>query len=202
MGLFRRRDAAPPDRTQRLPRGQVLTAKWPVLHYGAVPYLKTESWELRLFGEVEEEVRLGWEEFLALGAEERVNDIHCVTRWSRFDNRWRGVPVPAVLARVRRGPAARFVMLHAAGGWTTNLSLEDFDRPENLLATHHDGEPLSAEHGGPVRVVIPHLYFWKSAKWLKGIEFMTREKAGFWERNGYHMRGDPWREERHGGMFW
>ncbi len=202
MSLFRRGRAPQPDYSLRLPPGQVLTEKWPVLHYGAVPYLKTDSWELRLFGEVEEEVRLGWDDLRALGEEERVNDIHCVTRWSRYDNRWLGIPVPGVLARVRRKPSARFVVLHAAGSWTTNLPIEDFDRPENLIATRHDGEPLTAEHGGPVRAVVPHLYFWKSAKWLRGIEFLSKDRPGFWERNGYHMRGDPWKEERYGGLRW
>jgi DMSO/TMAO reductase YedYZ molybdopterin-dependent catalytic subunit len=132
---------------------------------------------------------------------ERTNDIHCVTRWSRFDNRWRGVPVHEVLALARPKAGARFAMLHAVGGWTTNLPLEDLDREENLFATHHGGEPLTEEHGGPVRAVVPHLYFWKSAKWLNGLELMTKDRAGFWERNGYHMRGDPWKEERYGGLF-
>lgn len=202
MSLFRKRDVPPPDPSRRLPPGQVLTSKWPVLHYGAVPYLKTQGWELRLFGEVEEEVVLSWEDFLEMAAEERTNDIHCVTRWSRYDNHWRGVAVADLLTRVQLKPTAHFVMLHAAGGWTTNLPLEDFHRPENLIATHHDGEPLTAEHGGPVRAVVPHLYFWKSAKWLKAVEFMPKNKPGFWERNGYHMRGDPWKEERYGGLFW
>lgn len=202
MGIFRKREAPPPDYTQRLPPGQVLTEKWPVLHYGAVPYVRTEKWELRIFGEVEQEVKLSWDEVNGIPAAERTNDIHCVTRWSRYDNHWTGISVPELLTRVRPKPSAQFVMLHAAGDWTTNLALDDFVREANLLATHHNGEPLSAEHGGPIRAVIPHLYFWKSAKWIRGIEFMTKNKPGFWERNGYHMRGDPWRQERYGGFGW
>jgi DMSO/TMAO reductase YedYZ molybdopterin-dependent catalytic subunit len=202
MSIFRKRTPVSPDYSERLPPGQVLTDKWPVLHYGAVPHLRTESWEFRVFGEVEEELRLDWEEFSELPTEERANDIHCVTRWSRYDNHWHGVPVRALLERVVPKPSAKFVMLHAAGGWTTNLPLEDFGREENLFATHHGGEPLTAEHGGPLRAVIPHLYFWKSAKWVKGIELMPKDKPGFWERNGYHMRGDPWKEERYGGLGW
>ena len=200
MSIFRKRHTLAPDYGQRLPPGQVLTEKWPVLHYGAVPHLSTEAWQLRIFGEVEEELRLSWKELNALPSAERTNDIHCVTRWSRFANRWTGIAIPELLERVQLKPTARFVMLHAAGNWTTNLPLDDFDRPENLLATHHDGEPLTAEHGAPVRAVIPHLYFWKSAKWIRGIEFMRKNKPGFWERNGYHMRGDPWREERYGRL--
>lgn len=199
MALFGKR-SAPARAEGRLPPGQILTEKWPVLHYGAVPYVRTDRWEMRIFGEVEEEVRLSWEDWSALPTEERTNDIHCVTRWSRYDNRWTGVPTREILSRVRLKPAARFVMLHAFGDWTTNLPLDDFAREENLLATHHGGEPLAAEHGGPIRAVIPHLYFWKSAKWLRGIEFLPKDRPGFWERNGYHMRGDPWMEERYGGF--
>ncbi|MDQ3555721.1 MAG: sulfite oxidase-like oxidoreductase [Gemmatimonadota bacterium] len=202
MPFFRSRASQTPASTERLPPGQVLTEKWPVLHYGAVPYVKREGWELRIWGEVEEELRIGWDELVEVGSEERFNDIHCVTRWSRFDNRWTGIPVQRLMERVRLKPSATHVMLHAQGGWTTNLALADWDRPANLLATHHDGEPLSEEHGAPLRTVVPHLYFWKSAKWLKGLEFLPRDRAGFWEQNGYHMRGDPWREQRYGGFGW
>lgn len=202
MSIFRKRDTLEPDRAQRLPPGQVLTEKWPVLHYGAVPHVRAEGWEMRIFGAVEEEVRLSWDDLQALPMEDRENDIHCVTRWSRFDNRWTGISVTKLMERVQLKPAATHVMLHAFGNWTTNLALADWNRPENLLATHHDGEPLSAEHGAPVRAVVPHLYFWKSAKWIRDIELMSRDRAGFWERNGYHMRGDPWKEQRYGGFGW
>ena len=202
MSIFRKRDTSEPDRAQRLPPGQVLTEKWPVLHYGAVPHVRAEGWEMRIFGAVEEEVRLSWDDLQALPMEDRENDIHCVTRWSRFDNRWTGISVTKLMERVQLKPSATHVMLHAFGNWTTNLALADWNRPENLLATHHDGEPLSAEHGAPVRAVVPHLYFWKSAKWIRDIELMSRDRAGFWERNGYHMRGDPWKEQRYGGFGW
>lgn len=200
MSIFRKRETLPPADAARLPPGQVLTEKWPVLHYGAVPHVPPEKWTLRVFGEVEQEMQLDWDAFQALATAERTNDIHCVTRWSRYDNRWTGLAVPELVERVRPKPTARFVMLHAYGDWMTNLPIADFNRDGNLLATHHNDDPLTAEHGAPVRAVIPHLYFWKSAKWLRGIEFMTRNKPGFWERNGYHMRGDPWKEERYGGF--
>ena len=200
MALFRKRDALPPETAARLPPGQALTDKWPVLHYGSVPIIDPAKWSLRIFGEVEEEATLDWEAFSRLPRAAVASDIHCVTRWSRLDNRWEGVPVPEVLKLVRMKPSATHVMLHAYGAWTTNLPLEDFDRPENLLATHHDGRPLTPEHGAPVRVVVPHLYFWKSAKWLRGIEMLSADRPGFWERNGYHMRGDPWKQQRYGGF--
>ncbi len=139
------------------------------------------TWDFQVYGEVEEELRFGWEEWQALPVEERTGDVHCVTRWSRLDNRWRGVPVRELLRRARPKPTARFVLLRASGGWTTNLPLDDFDRDENLFATHHDGEPLSPEHGGPLRAVIPHLYFWKSAKWVRAVELLAEDRPGFWE---------------------
>ena len=197
MPIFRKRDTLPPDLIERLPPNQSLTEKWPVLHYGSVPILDPAKWTLRVFGEVEEEVTIGWDDFRRLPRAERVSDIHCVTHWSRLDNRWEGVAVPDVLRLARIRPGATHVLLHAFGDYTTNLSLEDFDRPENLFATHHDGAPLTPEHGGPVRVVVPHLYFWKSAKWVRGVELLAGDEPGFWERNGYHMRGDPWRSERY-----
>jgi DMSO/TMAO reductase YedYZ molybdopterin-dependent catalytic subunit len=200
MSIFRKRHEVPPAAAERLPPGQVLTEKWPVLHFGSVPIIDAAKWELRIFGEVEEEIRVSWEAFGRLPRAERANDIHCVTRWSRLDNRWEGVAVPDVLKLARIDPGATHVLLHAFGDWTTNLPLEDFDREENLLATHHDGLPLTPEHGGPVRAVVPHLYFWKSAKWLRGIELLRKDRPGFWERNGYHMRGDPWKEQRYGGF--
>jgi len=126
-----------------------------------------------------------------------VNDIHCVTQWSRFDCRWEGVPVPVLLALVRPKPEARFVLLHAHDGYTTNLPLADLARAENLVAFRYAGEPLPRRHGGPLRLVVPHLYFWKSPKWLRRMEFLAADKPGFWEVRGYHRRGDPWAEERY-----
>jgi DMSO/TMAO reductase YedYZ molybdopterin-dependent catalytic subunit len=180
----------------RLPPGQVETRKWPVLHAGSVPTVDTARWRFQLTGLVARPFSLSWEELLALPRQETRCDIHCVTRWSRFDNRFGGVPVRALLHRAGVLPAARYALVHAEQGFTTNLPLTDLDREANLLALTHDGVPLTPEHGGPVRLLVPHLYFWKSAKWVTGIELLAEDRAGFWEEGGYHMRGDPWREER------
>lgn len=184
--------------TERLPPGQLVTRKWPVLHYSQVPRVDLSLWRFEVSGLVEHPVQLTWEELSRLPSQEITCDIHCVTKWSRFDNRFRGVPVSVVLRLARPLPEARFVLVHAEPDYTTNLPLADLDRPENLLATHHSGEPLPAEHGGPIRLLVPHLYLWKSAKWVKGFELLAEDEPGFWEQNGYHMRGDPWREERYG----
>lgn len=189
-------DVRPTDRP-RVPPHQVRTAKWPVLHYGDVPAVDPARWRLEVTGLVEAPFRLTLEELRAMPAQDTVCDIHCVTRWSRLDNRFTGVSVQALLRRARPSAEAGFVMIRAEQGFTTNLPLADFDRPENLLAWAHDGAPLTAEHGGPVRLVVPHLYFWKSAKWVTGIELRRTDAPGFWEQNGYHMHGNPWREERH-----
>ena len=179
-----------------LPPGQSLTLKWPVLHYGSVPRFDPESWDLRITGLVESPLTLNWNEFNALPKVQRTSDFHCVTRWSRFDNRWDGVAFREVLARVRPRPEAAYVLVHAEQGFTANVPLADLDREEVLLATHHDGEPLTAEHGFPLRLIVPHLYAWKSVKWLRGLEFLDHDTPGFWEQNGYHMYGDPWKEQR------
>lgn len=175
----------------RVPPGQRLTEGFPVLHHGSVPYYNDMGkWDLRLFGLVEEEAVITYSEFLKLPRRKFVNDIHCVTTWSKLDNVWEGVAVAAIMEKVKLKPEAKYVMLHAEHGWTTNLPIEDFLRDTSLLAMRHNGELLTPEHGYPVRMVVPHLYFWKSAKWLRGIEFMAADKPGFWERNGYHMYGD------------
>jgi DMSO/TMAO reductase YedYZ molybdopterin-dependent catalytic subunit len=179
-----------------LPSGQSLTLKWPVLHYGSVPRFDPETWNLRVYGLVESPLTLSWKEFNALPKIERSSDFHCVTRWSRFDNRWDGVAFRELLARVRPKPQAAYVLIHAEQGFTANVPLGDLDREEVLLATHHDGEPLTADHGFPLRLIVPHLYAWKSVKWLRGLEFLDHDSPGFWEQNGYHMRGDPWKEQR------
>ncbi|MED4601509.1 sulfite oxidase-like oxidoreductase [Paenibacillus validus] len=182
----------------RVPPGQTLTDGFPVLHYGSVPYYNDMSkWDLRLFGLVEEEVTLSYKQFLALPMREFHNDIHCVTTWSKLDNVWEGVSVATIMELVKLKPEAKYVMLHAEHGWTTNLPLDDFLRDTTFLGIRHNGQLLTPEHGAPVRAVVPHLYFWKSAKWLRGIEFMEKDKPGFWERNGYHMYGDPFKEQRY-----
>jgi DMSO/TMAO reductase YedYZ molybdopterin-dependent catalytic subunit len=180
----------------RLPPGQVETRKWPVLHAGRVPDVDLSRWRLAVTGLVERPLSLTWNELGDLPRQETACDIHCVTRWSRFDNVFGGVPVRAVLSLAAVQPGARYVLVHAEHGFTTNLPLADLDREANLLALTHNGEPLTPEHGGPVRLLVPHLYFWKSAKWVTGLELLAEDRAGFWEEGGYHMRGDPWSEER------
>ncbi len=188
---------APP---RRLPPGQVLTRKWPVLTYGEIPRADLGTWRLRCFGLVEEDVSWTWPEFLALPRAAVTSDVHCVTRWSRYDNRWEGVLVRDVLARARPKPAAAAVLVHTVEGYTTNLLLKDLAGDDVLLAIRHDGADLPAEHGGPCRLVVPKLYFWKSAKWVRALEVLDVNAPGFWEENGYHLRGDPWAEERFSGQ--
>jgi len=183
----------------RVPPGQSLTLKWPVLHYGSVPRFDPATWDFRVYGLVANPARWGWAEFSKLPRVERTSDFHCVTRWSRFDNRWSGVAVPEILKLVQPRPEARYVLVHAEQGYTANVPLVDLDREEVLVATHHDGEPLSADHGYPARLIVPHLYGWKSVKWVRGFEFLDQDEAGFWEQNGYHMYGDAWKEQRHSG---
>jgi len=180
----------------RLPPGQALTLKWPVLHYGSVPRFDPRTWNFRIAGLVEKPVQLSWEEFTSLPQKEVVADMHCVTRWSRFDNRWEGVPVVEVMKLVTVKPEAHYVLVHGEQGFTANLPLEDFLRPTSLFAFRHDGQPLTPDHGYPVRLVVPHLYAWKSVKWARGLEFLERDAPGFWEENGYHIYGDPWKEQR------
>jgi len=181
----------------RLPPGQHLTEKWPVLHYGEVPRVDLARWDLRVFGLVETPLRLDWAALRALPAVEVASDIHCVTTWSKFDCRWQGVPFRELAARAKPKPEARFALVHAEGGFTTNLPLADLLDESVLLAWSMNGEPLAPEHGAPLRLVVPKLYFWKSAKWLRGFELLAEDRPGFWERNGYHMRGDPWKSERY-----
>jgi len=182
---------------ERLPPGQTVVEDWPVLTYGAIPIIDLNEWRLRLFGAVEQEVEFTWEEFIALPSATVRCDIHCVTSWSRLDNEFEGVAFRELLKYVKRLPSARQVFVHCYGGYTTNAALEDLIRGDVLLAYRHDGKELAPEHGGPVRLVVPHLYLWKSAKWVRGLEFLEEERPGFWEMRGYHIRGDPWREERY-----
>ena len=182
----------------RLPPGQYLTEKWPVLHYGSVPRVDLATWTFSMNGLVQAPVHLSREEFMKLPRRTVKADVHCVTRWSMLDSTWEGVPVTELMKLVELKPEATHVMAHAEQGFTANLSLDDFLRDENMLVDTRNGEPISAEHGWPLRLFVPHLYFWKSAKWLRGLEFMQADRPGFWEQYGYHMRGDPWQEERYG----
>lgn len=180
-----------------MPPGQRLVESWPVLHYGSVPRIDPAKWSLRLFGLVKEERTLSMKEFLDLPRVEVLSDVHCVTTWSRLDNLWEGVVARTLKNLVDILPEARFATVHAAGNFTTNLSLEDLFAEDVLFALKHDGAAISPEHGFPVRLVVPRLYFWKSAKWVTGVEFSAQDRPGFWESNGYHNRGDPWKEERY-----
>jgi len=183
----------------RLPPGQRWVRGWPVLHEGTVPKFDPQTWTLRIFGAVENEVTLDWAQFQTLPQTTVTADWHCVTTWSRKDNQWGGVPVTHLLAQARPTRAAAHVLIHCFDevGYTTNLSLDDFLRPENLFATHHNNTPLPPKHGGPMRLVVHHLYAWKSAKWVSGVEILTEDSRGYWEERGYHNRADPWLEERY-----
>jgi DMSO/TMAO reductase YedYZ molybdopterin-dependent catalytic subunit len=183
---------------RRIPPGQYYTDKWPVLHAGGVPRVELGTWTFRVEGLVEHPIELGFDELKELGSREIVADIHCVTRWSRLDMPWRGVPVSAVLDLARPLPEARFAIAHAEQGYTANLPLDALAAPDALLAYEADGEPLTAEHGWPLRLLVPSRYFWKSAKWLRGIELVAEDRPGFWEGYGYHNDADPWQEQRYG----
>jgi DMSO/TMAO reductase YedYZ molybdopterin-dependent catalytic subunit len=181
----------------RLPPGQHLVKNWPVLDLGVQPQIRLDTWRLELRGLVENQLTLSWKSFLALDQSSKVSDIHCVTTWSRYDNEWQGVSTRDLLDEATPKPEATHILLSSYDGYETNLPLMDFAAEDAILATHWEGEPITAEHGGPMRLVVPHLYFWKSAKWLRRIEFLNADQAGFWERNGYHMYGDPWTEQRY-----
>jgi len=183
--------------TERLPPGQHLVKNWPVLDLGQQPIVSVDSWKLEVRGLVEAPLDLSWAAFQALEQSTMVSDIHCVTTWSRYDNQWVGLPTRDLLDACQPRDNARFVVLHSYDGYTTNLALDDFAAEDALLAHSWSGQPLTEEHGGPVRLVVPHLYFWKSAKWLQAIEFLTDDAPGFWEVRGYHNRGDPWAEQRY-----
>jgi DMSO/TMAO reductase YedYZ molybdopterin-dependent catalytic subunit len=180
----------------RLPPGQVATLKWPVLHLGSVPRFDPSTWDFRTTGWVKKSLRLTWDEFRALPRVEVTADFHCVTRWSRFDNHWEGVPFRVIRDLTEPLPSANYVLVHCEQDYTTNVPLGDLMEPDVLFAYHHDGTPLEPEHGGPLRLVVPRLYGWKSAKWVRGLEFLPEDQAGYWERNGYHIHGDPWKEQR------
>jgi DMSO/TMAO reductase YedYZ molybdopterin-dependent catalytic subunit len=182
---------------ERLPPGQHLTRDWPTLDLGMTPQISRERWRLDVHGAVEQTIFWDFSQLLAQKQTQFVSDIHCVTTWSRYDNQWEGLATRDLLAICRPREEARFVVLHSSDGYTTNLALEDFAAEDALLAHSWSGEPLTSEHGGPARLVVPHLYFWKSAKWLKAIEFLERDAPGFWEARGYHNRGDPWTEQRY-----
>ncbi len=183
----------------RLPPGQYHTKRFPVLHVGDVPAYDMATWDLRVYGRVRTPLGISWHELRALPATEVVTDIHCVTKWSRFDTRWAGVRVREVLERAGVDDTATTVVAHGEFGYTTNVPLPELLADDALLAWGYDGADLAPEHGGPLRLLVPRLYFWKSAKWLRALELLDHDEPGFWERNGYHNDGDPWREQRYWG---
>jgi len=186
-------------REARLPPGQSRTVKWPVLDAGGPPQLSNLQWSLSVSGLVRQPLRWTWNEFQALPRVKVFADFHCVTRWSQLDNVWEGVATREIAKLVEILPEAKFVLVYGYDNdWTTNMPLDAFLAEDALLADKRNGEPLSIEHGGPLRLIIPRLYAWKSAKWIRAIEFLSEDEAGFWEREGYHMNGDPWKEERFG----
>jgi DMSO/TMAO reductase YedYZ molybdopterin-dependent catalytic subunit len=193
-GFRGRRREGPPD---RVPPGQYVTDGFPVLSAGPTPHTPLEQWTFTIEGAVDEERRWTWEEFRALPSEEITVDIHCVTKWSKLDTTWEGVSLDTLLDGVET--AAEYALAFSDGGYTTNLPLEDVRDGKAWVAFAYDGEPLEPEHGGPARLLVPHLYFWKSAKWVRGLRLLGEDEPGFWEQLGYHLYGDPWREQRYWG---
>lgn len=184
------------ENSDRVPPGQYLTNGFPVLTYGSTPPVDMATWEFRVWGLTTPKV-FKWDDFMALPHHEFTADFHCVTRWSKLDVKWTGVKIVDFMQLIEVDPQAVHVMEHCYGGYTTNLPLVDFVKEENFFAFKLFGEDIPPDHGGPMRTIIPHLYAWKSAKWINGLEFLAQEELGFWERNGYHSRGEPWAEERY-----
>ena len=185
-------------RDNRIPPGQKLTNRFPVLHYGSVAKIDVSQWKFSITGLVDKERELNFAEFAGLKQVKVLSDIHCVTTWTKLDNHWEGPSTSIIKELVEIRSNAKFVVIHAAGNFTTNLSLTDFIERDVLFAMKYENKQLSSEHGYPVRLVVPRLYFWKSAKWVTGIEFAAKDSPGFWESAGYHNHGDPWHEERYG----
>ncbi|HUG05155.1 MAG TPA: sulfite oxidase-like oxidoreductase [Candidatus Limnocylindria bacterium] len=199
MKFFTKKADLPAETAARVPPGQYLTEKWPVLHYGPVPPFNPKTWDFRVFGNVDNEVKLTWEEFQKLEQTAVQADMHCVTTWSRLDQKWEGVPFSRIVELAKPKSGSNFVIAHSEYGFTANTPIEYCLRDDCLIALRANGAPLTAEHGSPARLVVPRLYAWKSAKWLRGIEFSEVDKPGFWERNGYHNTGEPWKEQRYWG---
>jgi DMSO/TMAO reductase YedYZ molybdopterin-dependent catalytic subunit len=181
----------------RVPPGQYVTPDFPVLSAGPTPRTPLERWSFAIEGLVGEPVRWSWEEFLQLPAQSFDVDIHCVTKWSKLDTHWRGVSVDTLFEQVELDPKAMYVIAHSDGGYTTNIPLVEIINGQAFVAYQYEGQPLAAEHGGPARLVVPHLYFWKSAKWVRGLRLIQEDRPGFWESLGYSNHGDPWKEERY-----
>jgi DMSO/TMAO reductase YedYZ molybdopterin-dependent catalytic subunit len=184
------------EQKRRIPPGQYYTEKWPVLHYGSVPRTDLATWNFRVWGEVEGPFTFTWDEFRQMPRKTVHADIHCVTRWSRLDMDFEGVPIQHILERAALTPDARFVLAHCEQGYTANLPIEVLDDDDVILCDIAEGAPLTPDHGYPLRLVVPKRYFWKSAKWIRGLQFLSHDQLGFWERYGYHNDADPWKEER------
>ena len=195
--VFRRSNREEKVNSDRIPPGQRLTNKFPVLHYGSIPEFDRQTWDLKVFGLVEEPLTLSYDQFLELPATRIVADIHCVTTWSKLDTKWEGVLFRKLMDSVEVNPEARFVMVHCEQGFTTSVPLEVLMDDDVLLAYRYDDQSLTPEHGYPLRLVVPKKYFWKSAKWVRGLELMAQDRLGFWEVRGYHNNADPWKEERY-----
>jgi DMSO/TMAO reductase YedYZ molybdopterin-dependent catalytic subunit len=198
-GFVGRRQQPGGDEAGRVPPGQYLTRDFPVLSAGPTPRVDLTTWSFTIDGMVREPISWTWDEIHALAVRDFTVDISCVTKWTKLDTRWTGVSVDTLLEAVELDPAAAFVVAHSYGGYTTNLPLADVVNGQAFVAWDYDGQPLEPAHGGPARLVVPHLYFWKSAKWVRGLHVMGEDEPGFWESLGYHNRGDPWREERYSG---
>jgi DMSO/TMAO reductase YedYZ molybdopterin-dependent catalytic subunit len=194
MSMFKQKVSD--EQQKRIPPGQYFTEKWPVLHYGSVPTVDRSNWDMRVFGEVETPFSFDWAEFEQMPRTKLHTDIHCVTRWSRLDMDFEGVHIRHILERAKPTAEARFVIAHAEQGYTTNMPIEVLDDDDVMLADIADGEPLTPDHGYPLRLVVPKRYFWKSAKWIRALEFRSGDQLGFWERYGYHNDADPWAEQR------
>jgi len=183
----------------RVPPGQYLTDRFPVLHAGVTPRVKLDIWDFRVDGLVEDPVAWSYDEIRAMPSVTRTVDIHCVTKWSKLDTVWEGVSVSEIMSRIKLKPGVTHVLVSAEHGFTANIPLSDFMGEQNMLAYRYDAVDLEPDHGWPLRLLVPHLYFWKSVKWVRGLQFLDHDTPGFWERNGYHMYGDPWREQRYWG---
>jgi DMSO/TMAO reductase YedYZ molybdopterin-dependent catalytic subunit len=184
---------------RRVPPGQYLTDRFPVLHAGVTPRVKLDLWDFQVDGLVEDPVKWSYDEIRAMPSVTRTVDIHCVTKWSKLDTVWEGVSVSEIMNRIKLKPGVTHVLISAEHGFTANVPLSDFMADQNMFAYRYDGSDLEPDHGWPLRLLVPHLYFWKSVKWVRGLQFLDHDTPGFWERNGYHMYGDPWREQRYWG---
>ena len=197
MGIVNKGFVPKRQKNDRLPPGQYETNGFPVLSLGPTPIVPKEEWSFLIVGEIDAPKRFTWEEFLKLPQTSVTADIHCVTKWSKFDTNWSGVTIDDLIKTIQLKPSAKYLIAYSYDGYSTNIPLEDVINKQAMVATAYDGKEIDPEHGGPARLIVPHLYFWKSAKWIRGIEFSAVDQPGFWETRGYHNYGDPWKEQRY-----